>query len=48
MLLDIWFSDVLSGSRIATLLEIGLISYDKFWSVISFLLESFLRISWIA
>ena len=45
--LDLWFSDVLSGYRIEALLKIGLISYWKFCWVINFLLESFVRISWI-
>ena len=46
--LGLWFSDVLSGYRIATLLELALISSWKFWRVISFLSKSFVRINWIA
>ena len=45
--LDLCFSDVLSGYRIATLPKIGVISYWTFWWVISFSLESFVRLSWI-
>ena len=46
--LGLWFYDVLSGYRIATLLELALISSWKFWWVISFLLKIFVRINWIA